>query len=420
MVKLIKKTMLLSVILIFTNIAFMQGQAKDTIRDKKMDYLLLDPEKLTAIRTRYLEKDADTIKLVDRLKESADSALRVDPCSVMDKKKVPPSGDKHDYVSLSIYYWPGPGGRYVYKDGYVNPESQSDAYDLKSYGKMASAVQTLSLAYYYTGNEAYAEHAVLLLKTWFIDPATRANPNLKYGQCIPGQAEGTQFGLIEIINLPEIIDSAILIYDNSSILLENDMEKFKAWVSDFHQWMLDSDLGKKEDNGKNNHAVWFDVQALAYEIFTGQNDLAVRRIDNRTKRRINEQIGGDGSLKQEIRRTRPLHYSLYAEAAFIAAARLADKVGIDLWNYKTPDGRGIKLALDYLIPYVEGSKSFSMKDVTAENENFAYAVMLRCAAYEYNDIEYLKAADRMLEGAKPNSIDLIYPGNIANPDVSHP
>jgi hypothetical protein len=274
---------------------------------------------------------------------------------------------------------------------------------------MATAFQTLALAYYYTGNQAYAEHAALLLKAWYIDPSTRANPNLKYGQGIPGVSDGSQYGLIEMVNLPNIIDAAILLYNNSKAITKSDMEKFQTWVLDFHRWMIESDLGQKEDNGKNNHGTWFDVQALAYEIFTGQRDMALQRINDRTKTRIASQIDRDGAMFQEIRRTRPLHYSLYAETAFITVARLADKVGVDLWNYKTGDGRGIKLALDYLMPYLEGSKSFMKKDVAAENENFAYAVMLRWAAYKYKSTKYLKAADKMLEGSNSHDIDLIYP-----------
>ena len=36
--------------------------------------------------------------------------------------------------------------------------------------------------------------------------------------------------------------------------------------------------------------------------------MALDRINNITKARIGAQIEGDGSLPQELRRTRPLHY----------------------------------------------------------------------------------------------------------------
>ena len=101
---------------------------------------------------------------------------------------------------------------------------------------------------------------------------------------------------------------------------------------------------------------------------------------------------------------------MYALCAFITSARLSEKAGADLWNYKTGDGRGIKSALDYLTPYIDGSRSFPKNDIAPENESDIYAVMLRCAAAEYHDDKYLKAADKLLEraGSHGGYIDLMY------------
>jgi hypothetical protein len=32
---------------------------------------------------------------------------------------------------------------------------------------------------------------------------------------------------------------------------------------------------------------------------------------------------------------------------------MGEHVGVDLWNYKTKDGRCIAIALDYLMPYID-------------------------------------------------------------------
>jgi hypothetical protein len=34
--------------------------------------------------------------------------LKLAPVSVMDKSRIPPSGDKHDYLSQAPYCWPDP------------------------------------------------------------------------------------------------------------------------------------------------------------------------------------------------------------------------------------------------------------------------------------------------------------------------
>jgi hypothetical protein len=48
-------------------------------------------------------------KALKKLIADADKALAVTPPSVVRKTKVPPSGDKHDYMSIAPYFWPRPG-----------------------------------------------------------------------------------------------------------------------------------------------------------------------------------------------------------------------------------------------------------------------------------------------------------------------
>ena len=59
----------------------------------------------------------------------ADKILQKEPYSVTSKSKVPPSGDKRDYMSVGPYWWPdsskADGLPYIRKDGQVNPERYS-------------------------------------------------------------------------------------------------------------------------------------------------------------------------------------------------------------------------------------------------------------------------------------------------------
>ncbi len=45
---------------------------------------------------------------------------------------------------------------------------------------MSNDVSTLALAWYFTQDNRYAQKAAAQLKSWFIDPQTRMNPNLQY------------------------------------------------------------------------------------------------------------------------------------------------------------------------------------------------------------------------------------------------
>ena len=89
------------------------------------------------------------------LLDEAESELQRQPLSVMMKEKVPASGDKHDYLSLSRYYWPDPtkpdGLPYIARDGVSNPELE--LLDRPKLALMANGVTTLSLAWYFSGDE---------------------------------------------------------------------------------------------------------------------------------------------------------------------------------------------------------------------------------------------------------------------------
>ena len=64
--------------------------------------------------------------LIIQLAAEADSYLSQKAPSIMDKTRIPPSGDKHDFLSLAPFHWPDntkPNGiPYIYRDGEFNPE----------------------------------------------------------------------------------------------------------------------------------------------------------------------------------------------------------------------------------------------------------------------------------------------------------
>src|ERR1035441_9016769 len=67
---------------------------------------------------------------LNRLLKDAGVLLNQKPSSVMEKQPVPPSGDKHDYLSQAPYYWRdtnSPDEKYVRRDGERNPESNTDS-----------------------------------------------------------------------------------------------------------------------------------------------------------------------------------------------------------------------------------------------------------------------------------------------------
>jgi hypothetical protein len=186
---------------------------------------------------------------------AAERAMHEGPYSVMQKAITPPSGDKHDYMSQAPYFWADPskpdGLPYIRRDGERNPELKKIS-DHDSLGRMGEDARNLALAYYLTGNVVYADRAALLLRTWFLNPATRMNPNLEFGQGIPGINTGRGIGLIETRSFMSALD-AVGLLAGSKAWSEADQEGMKLWIGQFLHWMRTSDKGKDEDAARNNH-----------------------------------------------------------------------------------------------------------------------------------------------------------------------
>jgi hypothetical protein len=91
---------------------------------------LLDAQHMLAQKAKYKQGNADVVKEVNTVVKGADNFLNDKPASVMDKAFTPPSGSKHDYMSMAPYFWPDPskadGLPYIRKDGQRNPEIKKD------------------------------------------------------------------------------------------------------------------------------------------------------------------------------------------------------------------------------------------------------------------------------------------------------
>ena len=365
--------------------------------------LLIDRAYIQETRARAGKGDAAIRTAIAALEKDAQAALAIAPMSVMDKAITPPSGDKHDYVSQAPYWWPDPskadGKPYIRKDGQRNPEINAIT-DRDSLGRLGAAVTTLSLAYAYTGREDYAAHAARLVRTWFLDPATRMNPHLQFGQDIPGINQGRGIGIIETRSLPELLDGVLLLAGSPSWTKADD-DSLQAWMRAYLSWLVESTHGREEAKNGNNHETWYDVQVAGLALYTGQVDVARRTVEG-ARARVARQIEPDGRQPRELERTQSWHYSQFNLAAFMDLASLGRHVGVDLWNYRTEDGRSIRGAVDFLVPYAAGERPWSYDQITPFRASTLHPILRRGAA-AWKAPSYAALADR-IGGAGPTLI----------------
>lgn len=366
-----------------------------TVLDKLPRIFSSDPRALAENKAKFVAGERTLGSAVNWLLFEAERALRFEPVSVMDKKIVPPSHDKHDYMSLAPYWWPNPntpnGLPYVRKDGMVNPEIHLVP-DKDHMNNMATNVYTLALAYYFTNDEKYAAHATQLIRVWFLEDTTRMNPHMRFGQAVRGSDDGRAEGILETRVLIYVVDAVGLLAESKSWTPEN-QRGLTQWFADYVAWMINDPLGQVARAATNNHGVWYDVQRVSFLLFIGREDEARKILEDAKDQRIAAQIEPDGRMPRETSRADGWHYTVFNLSAFFTLATLGDRVGVDLWNYVTPDGRGIRRALDYLIHFITDEK-WPHSSGTDLGWRDIYA-LLRQAAIKYGAMHYQQISARI-------------------------
>ncbi len=357
---------------------------------------LLNPQKLVETKQRIQSGDKTFDAALAKLEADARKALQQEPVSVTTKGPTPPSGDKHDYMSQAPYFWPDPakpkGLPYIRRDGERNPELNKIT-DHHTLDLMEAAVRTLSLAFYFKSDEVYAGKATQLLRAWFLDPATRMNPNLEYAQFIPGVNTGRGIGLIETRGLADVVD-AIGLLAGSKSWTAADQRGLEDWYAKFLQWMQESKNGREENAAKNNHGTYYDLQATSFALFIDKKDLARQIVETAKQKRIALQIEPDGSQPLELARTKAWSYSNGNLDGLMWLARLGENVGVDLWSYQTKDGRSIRRALEYLYPFAVGDGKWSYQQL-GEFEGRSLFPLVRRAAAHYQDGKFKAEQSRL-------------------------
>ena len=99
------------------------------VEDKDYHYLTVDINEMNALKSNYEKGNPEEVSYVKTIISDADAEVSSDKVyTITGKEILPPSGDKHDYMSMAPYWWPDetkPDGLpYKYRDGMINPETR--------------------------------------------------------------------------------------------------------------------------------------------------------------------------------------------------------------------------------------------------------------------------------------------------------
>ncbi len=377
---------------------------------KQMQTVVMDMAAIAAAREKVQHKDPAVKGMLEQLLSEAGKALAKRAPSVMDKKMVPPSGDRHDYMSVGPYWWPNPekpdGLPWVRRDGDVNPATQTHDFDHGAMTEMCREVEALVLAARVTGETEYAYKAGEMLKTWFLNPDTRMNPHLNYGQAVPGVNTGRGIGIIETASLAMLVDAVELLAGQPG-WSEKDMRGMREWFGDYLTWLMESPHGINERDERNNHGTWYDVQAARFALFCGRREIAVRTLKEAFKKRVVAHVRPDGSQPHELSRTRSFDYSLYNLKALLMLCLIGNAVEVPITGKEGADGASVQNALDFVAPYADASLEWPYPQI-AKYGRGSLVVVLRLGHAVYGEEKYVELLTQMPAEQRERDLSWFY------------
>lgn len=305
-------------------------------------------------KLRFNVAEADRARVL----RNAQRYLLGKPLTVTAARCARSSGGPHDFFSEGDYWWPDPAnpqGPYVQRDGMTNPDNFVD--HRKFLIRLSVQVPALASAWVLTQDSRYAEPAAAHLRAWFVNEATKMNPDLQYAQAIQGRSEGRGTGIIDTIHLVEVARAVPPLFE-AGALSQADYDTVRTWFASYMQWMLTSKNGSEERDAENNHGTCWLLQVAAFAKLTGNLGLLRYAADRFKTVIVPAQIEADGSQPLELKRTKPYGYCLFNLEALAGICQIVGEGEENLWEFATSDGRGIGKALDYMFPFIRNKASW--------------------------------------------------------------
>ena len=288
----------------------------------------------------------------ERILRAANQYLTEAPVTVTASHSDRSAGGLHDYFSQGDYWWAdpkNPGGPWIRRDGYTNPDNfNAHREALIGLGVKAPA---LIAAWRLTKDKRYSAHFLKHLRAWFVDPATKINPNLEYAQAIMGVSTGRGTGIIDTLQWTDLA-RGLRLMEATGGLSAAEIAPIKEWFATYVDWMATSKNGVEEELAKNNHGACWVLQVAEFAQFTKREDLVALCRDRYKKNLIPDQVAKDGSLPLELARTKPYSYSLFDGDVLTGICQSLSTAKDNLWTFKGPKGAGVAEVMAFQYPFM--------------------------------------------------------------------
>jgi hypothetical protein len=329
-----------------------------------------------------------------RILTAANQYLSFGPVTVTAARCERSAGGPHDFYSEGDYWWPdpkNPTGPYIRRDGLTNPANFNAHREAMI--RLSLLVPALTAAYELTGQKNYATHAGKHLHAWFVDPATKMNPDLEYAQAIFGLNKGRGIGIIDTLHLVEVARAATIL--TTSHVLENSAE-IHSWFAQYLDWMRKSKNGQEERDAHNNHGTCWVLQASEFARFTNNTEVMDWCRNRFRTTLVPNQIAPNGSLPLELARTKPYSYSLFNMDVLCGVAQSLSTKTDNLWTFTTPDGRGLQKMMQFMFPFIKDRTAWPFTHDVEHFEDFPVRnPALLFSGLAYNQPDYITLWKRL-------------------------
>lgn len=303
------------------------------------------------------------------------------------------------YTSFAAYYHPDPssstGFPYIRKDGIRNIELDAMS-DRKYFQAFCNTLTHLSLTYYITKNEIYAQKAVELIRGFFVLESTRMNPDLTYSGLVVGDSMNDLRirGAIIDTNKLSIVTDLITLLQPSQYWTAELQSYMETWFDTLASWFKTSERGVLQSSYSHNIKTSYVNQLCSYLCFCGKSNEARTYLENNVYSLLSAQINSEGNQILEMDRAINKHYSNFNLTLLFTLAKICKSLGLDIYNYMDNNGQGsMQKAAHYLSYYYLNPSEWSWS--SEANDPVSTKAWVKDAVVVYDDVLLQQVYDQV-------------------------
>mmetsp|Transcript_18331 Transcript_18331/g.27699 ORF Transcript_18331/g.27699 Transcript_18331/m.27699 type:complete len:627 (+) Transcript_18331:92-1972(+) len=188
----------------------------------------------------------------------------------------------------------------------------------------------LGLAYFFTGEDEFAERATYLVRTWFLSSETKIDPKHLCNSPLRSQVHA-------------FLDSLQMILGH---LEDSEIIQLQRWFLRYLEYTGNNFVSK---SSTHTSSLYFDVEQLALSNFVGDEGRQAE-VFKRVLIRLSHQIKKDGSLPEELAQKEECDHSqmLALEGWWTLGRLFTNSMGETLW---TAEGEAMCRATEFAVPY---------------------------------------------------------------------